>query len=587
MAAFLLAAIAPAAGVVVWFDAAAITQEKATVRDKHMILARQLAASAEIMARERLEALGRYAWRGPASPDDRALLEAAVGLGIRYFGLVDMASGRVAHAFEAGGAHSLNPELARALASVARDAPQILPARPDASGRPTLFAVEAAADGFAAIAALDPGFLADLANSVRFGEQGHAVIVDQLGQVLAHPRADWRAEMRDLRGVAPIAALLEGRSGVIEFHSPAADVDMVAGFAVSQALGWGAMVVQPTAELRVASVGGFFSSSLMIVGSLTLLFAIGVGWLTAWLIARPIERVAEAAGRFEVGDATARAPAPTRWGTFETVALGRRFNVMADAVGAHEASLRASLAQADAAERAKSAFLANMSHELRTPLNAVIGFSEVMATELLGPLRNKKYLEYAHDISHSARHLLAMINDVLDLSPAAADRAALEVGPVDVARLLEAAARQIAPQIEGRGLSLRVDDPPTDVAFVADEGRLHQILTKLLQNAAKFTLEGGEVRLSVGVVGESMRFIVADTGVGMTEAEATRALAPFEQPHKAAGSTAQGCGLGLPLAQRLARLHGGDLAIETAPGAGCRVLVDIPLHCSGLAAHAD
>jgi len=202
----------------------------------------------------------------------------------------------------------------------------------------------------------------------------------------------------------------------------------------------------------------------------------------------------------------------------------------------------------------------------------------VIASELLGPVRNAKYLEYAHDISSSARHLLSLINDVLDLSRVEADRIEIERAPVEVASVLCLAARQIGPQAEARGLRLTVDPPPADMCVAADERRILQILLNLLTNAVRFTPRGGEVRLSATAEGDVMRFVVADDGIGMNAEEQALAILPFGQPHLPADPAERGCGLGLPLAQRLARLHGGDLAIESASGKGCRVTVDIPIH---------
>jgi len=579
MAAFLAAAAAPAAGFFFWVDSASLSREKEAARDKHLNMARQLSATADLLVRERVDVLRRYAHQVGDRIDDDVFLRSIAGLGFRHLCVFDPIAGVVLHRAELTESPSFNATLGAALMaqSKAGGTIQVLPAQLDASGRPTLFMAARLESGPVAFAALDPKFIADLGRSVSFGQRGHAVIVDQTGQALAHPRSDWLREMRNLAGVKPVAALLHGGNGVVEFHSPAADADMIAGYVVSPALGWGAMVVQPVEELH-ASAGSFVFAALSIIGPLTLLFAIVGGGVVARMLARPIERVADAARRFGAGEQSARAPEMGAWAVTETGELARRFNAMADAVRAHEDSLRMSLDQAKVADRAKTVFLANMSHELRTPLNAVIGFSEVIASELLGPVRNAKYLEYAHDISSSARHLLSLINDVLDLSRVEADRIEIERAPVEVASVLCLAARQIGPQAEARGLRLTVDPPPADMCVAADERRILQILLNLLTNAVRFTPRGGEVRLSATAEGDVMRFVVADDGIGMNAEEQALAILPFGQPHLPADPAERGCGLGLPLAQRLARLHGGDLAIESASGKGCRVTVDIPIH---------
>ena len=435
------------------------------------------------------------------------------------------------------------------------------------------------------LAAVDPSFLADLTRSITFGERGHAVIVDGTGQALAHPRQDWLDEMRNLAGVKPVAAMLAGDDGVIEFHSPALNKDMIAGYTVSPEMRWGVMVVQPVQELQ-ASAWSLFLTAATVLFPLTLLFAVVAGGLTARMVARPIERVADAAKRFAAGDHDARAPEPKGVAVTETAALARRFNAMAEAARAQEESLRMSLDRAQVADRAKSVFLANMSHELRTPLNAVIGFSDVMANELLGPVENPKYLEYSRDISSSAQHLLALINDVLDLSRVESNHLQLESAKLKLGDLVRLAGRQIGPQASEHGLRLVVDAPAASLTMVADERRVLQILLNLLSNAVRFTPRGGEVRLSGSVEDDRVRFVVADTGIGMTEEQQDLALQPFGQPLQPLDPADRGCGLGLPLAQHLARLHGGDITIDSAPGRGCRVTVDLPVRRAPVVAAA-
>lgn len=582
MLAIVVAAAVPAVGAMLWVEHAAMGREKAAVHDKHLNMARQLATTADVLARDRIAVLDRYAELADESSDEASFLQTVTGLGFRHLCLFDPKAKRIVASIELSQSDTFTIELAATVADQAvEETSQMLPARRDASGRPTVFITRLRPDGLAAIAALDPSFAADLAGAVAIGERGHAVIIDQTGQALGHPLPTWRHALKDLSAVKPVAAMLKGREGVTEFHSPAIKDDMIAGFAVAPVSGWGAMVVQPVAELR-ASVGDFFVTLIVIVAPLTLIFGALGGWLTARAVAAPIEQVTDAAKRFGAGE-PARAPTPRRWLVTETVELGDRFNAMADAVCAHEENLRLSLERAEVADRAKTVFLRNMSHELRTPLNAVIGFAEMIGAQMLGPIRNGKYLEYANDIAHSGRHLLSLINDVLDLSKVEADRIEIDIVDVNVAKALQLAGRQISAQAKAHGLDLCIDVPADDLCIQADERRVHQILLNLLSNAVRFTPRGGEVRLSATPAGDVMRFLVADTGIGMSHADAQRAIEPFAQPNAALDPTERGAGLGLPLARNLALLHGGALSIDSAPGEGCRVTVDLPI-AAGMAA---
>jgi two-component system, cell cycle sensor histidine kinase PleC len=231
---------------------------------------------------------------------------------------------------------------------------------------------------------------------------------------------------------------------------------------------------------------------------------------------------------------------------------------------------------AEESSRVKSQFMANMSHELRTPLNAIIGFSEVIRDAHVGPV-DTRYQGYAQDIHSSGHHLLGLINDVLDLSKIEAGRLTLHEEPVDLTKLAGDCQRLLAERFRTAQLAL-VIELPAHVPYVrADELRLKQILLNLLSNAAKFTPAGGRVVLAVEVMPEgAIRLSVADTGVGMRPEEIPLALQPFRQVDSSLNRRYDGAGLGLPLARTLAELHGGRLAIESAPGEGTTVSITLP-----------
>ncbi len=235
-------------------------------------------------------------------------------------------------------------------------------------------------------------------------------------------------------------------------------------------------------------------------------------------------------------------------------------------------------AQSALASRTKSEFLANMSHELRTPLNAIIGFSQVMAQQMLGPMGNAKYLEYAGDVENSGRHLLAIINDILDISKIEAGRFELQKAPLDPGLVLQLCERLVHERAHEAGLILILDESGAALPLVeADETKLKQILLNLLSNAIKFTPSGNEVRLGATADDRSITFTVADRGIGMTPAELAMALEPFRQVDNSLSRRHDGTGLGLPLAKRLTELHGGTFEIESTKGEGTTVRVRLPL----------
>ena len=231
--------------------------------------------------------------------------------------------------------------------------------------------------------------------------------------------------------------------------------------------------------------------------------------------------------------------------------------------------------RAEGANKAKTEFLANMSHELRTPLNAINGFSEIMHGELFGPLGDARYREYAGDILSSGQHLLAVINDILDMSKIEAGKMNLKFERIDLQEVAEDAARLIRNRAEAAGLSLAVDMPNLP-EVEADFRALKQVLLNLLSNAVKFTPRGGQIRLFGRAVGDGVaarRVLVGvqDTGIGISREDLDRLTKPFEQVESQHAKSQQGTGLGLSLTKALVELHGGLLEVKSEPGQGTTV----------------
>lgn len=241
-----------------------------------------------------------------------------------------------------------------------------------------------------------------------------------------------------------------------------------------------------------------------------------------------------------------------------------------------EMTLRYAKEQADTANQAKSQFLANMSHELRTPLNAIIGFSEMMMKETFGPLGNTRYKEYLGDIHVSARHLLEIINEVLDMSKIEAGRVELDEETFSIGQLIQAVTRMMASRAFSSGLTIREEIQDKLPPVNADSRLVRQVLINLLGNAVKFSHANGiiVVRARVTPTG-GIEVMVKDDGVGIPKHRISEALEPFGQitEHQ---RQHQGTGLGLPLAKAMVELHGGRLWIESDTGKGTAVHFELP-----------
>jgi signal transduction histidine kinase len=234
------------------------------------------------------------------------------------------------------------------------------------------------------------------------------------------------------------------------------------------------------------------------------------------------------------------------------------------------------LDKADMASRSKSAFLAAMSHELRTPLNAIIGFSEVMSLQAFGPIGNAQYRGYALNIHDSGQHLLALINDILDISRLEAGKADLFEEAIDVEAVIAESLRMVERQAADGYVALAVFVPAELPRMRADERRLKQVLINLLSNAVKFTPEGGSVTVEAGLCTQGLAIAVKDTGIGIAPEDIGRAFENFSQIDSSIARHREGAGLGLPLARQLMELHGGTLALESTPGEGTTVTAILP-----------
>lgn len=244
---------------------------------------------------------------------------------------------------------------------------------------------------------------------------------------------------------------------------------------------------------------------------------------------------------------------------------------------AFEAELLAAKENADVAARTRTEFLGNMSHELRTPLNAIIGFAEIIKSEMMGPLGHSDYRDYANDIFESGRHLLEIINDILDVVKIEAGKRELNESLLDVERVLTGCLRLVQTKAESAAVKLVNDIEPGLPALRGEELAVKQILMNLLTNAIKFTPAEGAVTLHAGLDQQGGLVIsVSDTGIGIAPENIEKVLRPFSQVSSDIGRSHDGTGLGLTLVKSLTELHGGAFTLESALGQGTTARLRLP-----------
>ena len=239
------------------------------------------------------------------------------------------------------------------------------------------------------------------------------------------------------------------------------------------------------------------------------------------------------------------------------------------------ANYQAEKERAEAANRAKSEFLANMSHELRTPLNAILGFSEILQNQMFGPLGSDKYDEYSHDIHDSGKHLLNVINDILDMSKIEAGQMQINREKIDLAPLIEETLRFTTIPAEQKNICVD-QQVSSGLTIVADRRAMKQVLLNLLSNAVKFTNEGGRISLRARKVAGAVTLTIADTGIGIPRAALQKIGQPFEQVQNQYAKSRGGSGLGLAISRSLTSLHGGSMKIYSTENVGTIISLRIP-----------
>ncbi len=234
------------------------------------------------------------------------------------------------------------------------------------------------------------------------------------------------------------------------------------------------------------------------------------------------------------------------------------------------------LASAEEANQAKSEFLATMSHEFRTPLNAILGFSEMMRAQYFGPLGAENYKEYADDIHDSGLHMLALINDILDIAAIEAGKRDFIKEVIDVAGLLQGCVRKLEQIAKDKGVELSLEVPSEVLTVYADKRSAIQVVLNLLSNAIKFTQQNGTVIVSAAAAGQKVMLTVKDTGIGIPPDRLPNITEPFSQRHVDPAIAQEGTGLGLSIVKGIVESHGGELLIKSEVGRGTTGTVTFP-----------
>jgi signal transduction histidine kinase len=379
--------------------------------------------------------------------------------------------------------------------------------------------------------------------------------------LLARIQADDRRVSQALQQITALDQANASSTGTHPFLVAAIDAVNDLG-AISDSL---ASTTRAQTDALIAQNASAYSSSrnlFFLAGATSLVFALLLGLVLSWSVVGPIRRTGARLEEIATGDFSRHLEVANR---DELGALAANLNRMSD-------ELSRLYGELDSANRHKSEFLANMSHELRTPLNAVIGFSDLLLLEQFGTL-NEHQAGCARDIVDAGRHLLGLINDILDLSKIEAGKMELELSSVSLRETLETGLRMHAEGAMHAGIELGLTVVPDDITLTADERKLRQIVFNLLSNAVKFTPAGGRIDITARAGPEAVEVMVSDSGCGVAPEDLELIFDEFRQ---GANRRPDGTGLGLPLSRRLVELHGGRLWVESGNRSGATFRFTLP-----------
>ena len=428
-------------------------------------------------------------------------------------------------------------------------------------------------------------FVWEVVNQIKVGKAGGAYVVDSEGNLIAHTNISLVLKKTDLSSLPQVAAARESplNPGQEEV-SVARDLQgrqVLTTYAPISPLSWFIFLEQPLAEAFMPLYASIFRTALFVLAGIVL--SILASLILARRMVTPIRALRDGAARIGAGDFGHRMDVHTG---DELESLGKEFNQMTtrlqesythleEKVKARTRELSDAFQQLEIANKHKSEFLANMSHELRTPLNAILGYTELIVDKIYGDVPDK-IQEILVRVGENGRHLLSLINDVLDLSKIEAGRLTLSLNDYSMQDLVQTVITSVESLGAEKNLVLKTEVPSDLATGRGDEQRIAQVFLNLVGNAIKFTDEG-EVSIEVAISNSSFLISVADTGPGLSEDDQQGI---FEEFHQVDGSSTRekgGTGLGLSIARRIVEMHGGSIWVESTLGKGSTFWFTLPI----------
>jgi signal transduction histidine kinase len=573
----LLASVPPVIGLYKWMERGAIQKEIAYVNENHLVIARNLAAAMERYAYDVasvFEHVSEDLQQSEATDFSKMLDD----FDLRLVALLDARNIVVKEAW--GTTNTTSQSLLLEQIASLRALATTDPSQTHFSGlqnfdeTPHLFLVRSLPEEMLAIAILSPEYLIDLQKSIKFGERGHSMMVDQNGLVIAHPNPEWQASSKDASKLSVVQLMIAGETGVAGFYSPPMQADMISGYTFVARTGWGVMVPQPMSELISRAKASEATAFRIVLIEIALL--IMLSWWLSRKISTPIRNVVATAKAVSAGDLNARVVSNDDTVTISEVQLlGTSFNQVISDLQHDRSKLTDSLTAAQEGVRAKSRFLTMVSHEIRTPLHGLMGVLDLLEE---GELENdqRQLLTVG---KKAASNLVGILDSVLSFVRLEANAESRQVSKFNPAELAQGTVDLFQPLALQKGLSLTTG--VSDQVLSGDPKMINHVLLNLVGNAVKFTNEGqihisSEIRnLNKGVA--HLVLSVSDTGIGIPKGMQDTIFDEFTQVDSELARNFEGTGLGLAISARLAELMKGEITVISEPNKGSCFQLNVPV----------